>query len=524
MKRVLLWIGASQVGMAIVRRVGVSMKIVVGDVHLKRAQCAAKELAQAGFDIVATHVDISSKKSILRIIDFARSHGPMSLLVNSANVLPHQASIEKILSVNLYGTATLLQEVGKVIESGGAGVTISSAIAHRLPTLSPEQDRWLASVPVDELLKLSFLQPENVGDALYAYALSRYANAKRVMAEAVKWGARGARINAVSLGDIVTPSRWDTTKNGDAGLYKNEALKYPVARPGLTDEVANLAQFVLSSQGEYLTGTDLLVDGGATAAYHCGRLRPDNREHIKLYLMSSPIGTYRVEGVDYRGLNPKNGLVDELRKDWPTSARCLFIAADPLSHEQNLATAEDFAQRLVENGLCVDCFDVCDGDDPTEPIQRLAEYDFLLFGGGHVPTQNAFFREIGLFEHICDYRGIVMGISAGTMNCAETVYAQPELEGEAIDPDYERFIPGLGLTECQILPHYQSVKDDVIDGLRLFEDITYGDSYGNAFIAIPDGSFVLQRDGLPVLHGLGYIVAEGEMTRICDDGSTFPLD
>lgn len=524
MKRVLLWIGASQLGMAIVRRIGASMKIVVGDVRLKRAQSVAKELALAGFDIVATHVDISSKKSIGRIIDFAQTEGSIYMLVDTANVSPNEASYEKILATNLYGTAALLEEVGKVIAPGGCGLTVSNAMGHRLPATSPSNDRWLMMAPCDELLKLTFVQPGDEPDSAFAYALASYAKTKRVQAEAVKWGARGARINAISTDLIATPSTIDLSKRSDGYLYRDVVAQCPLGRPGLVDEVANLAQFAMSSQAEFITGSDFVVDGGSTAAHYCGGLRSHYSEHVKLYLMSSPIGTYRVEGVDYLGLNPKNGLIDELHKDWPKSARCLFIAADPDAHEQNVATAKDFAQRLAENGLAVDRFDVCDAEDPTGPICRLTDYDFLLFGGGHVPTQNAFFRSIGLFERIRDYRGIAMGISAGTMNCAETVYAQPELDGEATDPDYERFIEGLGLTEVQILPHYQAVKDDVVDGLRLFEDITFADSVGHAFVAIPDGSFVLQRDGLPVLHGVGYLVFEGQMARICEDGATLPLE
>lgn len=525
MKRVLLWLGVGQIGRAIVRRIGASMKIVVGDANLKQAQREAKELSLAGFDIVATHADASSKKSIMRIIDFARSFGEIAMLVDAASVTPPQASAEKILQTDIFGTAVLLEEIGKVIACGGCGIAVSEQPPHPLPALSPEQDEWLACAPPDELLKLEVLRPENIRDARHAYQLARHCIGLRVMAEAVKWGKRSARISVISHGFVAAPPAAGDLSGSCGNFIKKELAGCPAGRPGTPDEVADLAQFVMSERGAFVSGSDFLIDGGADAARRFGDLRPDNRKNIKLYLTSSPIGTYRAEGVDYSGLNPKNGLIDALKEDWPAQpARCLFIAANPDDCEQNAAIADDFAKRLNESGLRVDAFDVCDAANPETPVRRLTDYDFLLLGGGHVPTENDFFREIGLFERIRDYRGIVMGISAGTMNCAEIVYAQPELEGEATDPDYRRFIPGLGLTPCQILPHFQSVKDDILDGMRLFEDITFADSFGNAFIAIPDGSFVLQRDGLPILRGKGYLVAEGQIAQICEDGETLPLD
>ncbi len=525
MKRVLLWLGAGQIGQAIVRRIGASMKIVVGDANLKQAQRAAKELTLAGFDIVATHADAASKKSILRIIDFAQSFGEIAMLVDAAIVSPPHASAEKILQTDVCGTAVLLEEVSKVIAFGGCAIAVSEQPPQCLPPLSPEQDDWLACAPPDDLRKLDFLRPENIRDAQHAYQIAKHCVSLRVMAEAVKWGKRRARINAISHGFVAAAPGAGELSGSCGGLGKKDLARCPVGRPGIADEVADLAQFVMSERAAFIAGADFLIDGGAAAARRCGDLRPDNRKNIKLYLTSSPFGAYRAEGVGYSGLNPKNGLIDALKEDWPKQpARCLFIAANPDDCEQNAAIADDFAKRLNESGLRADAFDVCDAANPAAPVRCLTDYDFLLLGGGHVPTENAFFREIGLFERIRDYRGIVMGISAGTMNCAEIVYAQPELDGEATDPDYRRFIPGLGLTPCQILPHYQSVKDDILDGMRLFEDISFADSFGNAFIAIPDGSFVLQRDGLPILRGKGYLIAEGQIAQICEDGETLPLD
>lgn len=521
---VMVWVGAGVIGMAIARRLGAGMKIVVGDIDKQHAESAVRALNGTGFDAVARRVDLGSRESIMSLIAFAREFGEIKMLVNAGGVSPSQASVEKILQVDLYGTAVLLEEVGKVIGRGGVGVTISSQSSYRMPALSPEEDMWLACTPCEDLLKLTILQPENIRDSLHAYQLAKRCNQKRVMSEAVKWGRRGARVNAISPGIIMTPLALDEFNGPRGGFYKNMFANAPAGRPGIGEEVANVAELVMTPRGAFVTGSDFLIDGGATASFYYGGLRPDNAQKIRLYLTSSPFGIYREEGGACFGLNPRNGLVDALKSEWPEKARCLLIAASPDEHGTNVGMAREFAQRLKESGLEVSAFDVCDACNPEAPVKHLTSYDFVLLAGGHVPTQNAFFEKIGLFERIRDYDGIVMGVSAGSMNCAKTVYAQPELPGEACDAGYRRFMPGLGLTYCQILPHYQSVKDDVLDGMRLFEDITYGDSRGNAFIAIPDGSFVLQRDGLPVLHGEGYLITEGRIEKICEDGETQPLD
>ena len=147
----------------------------------------------------------------------------------------------------------------------------------------------------------------------------------------------------------------------------------------------------------------------------------------------------------------------------------------------------------------------------------------MILAGGHVPTQNTFFAECNLRQLLRGYNGVVMGISAGSMNCADEVYAQPEMPGESIDPDYRRFVPGLGLTDLQILPHYQQVKDDILDGKRLYEDITFADSRGHSFLALPDGSYVCVRNGISMLHGEAYLLRNSKMRKICTDGQSVML-
>lgn len=240
-----------------------------------------------------------------------------------------------------------------------------------------------------------------------------------------------------------------------------------------------------------------------------------------LYLTSSPTGSYRGdETVDYEGLNPANDMVKNLKEDWTENAACLLIAADPDAFMQNDEMRFYFEKTLRKTGLSVSRLDLCDGRNGEEIVERLPEYDMIIFGGGHVPTQNAFFHRIGLKEKIKDFAGIVMGISAGSMNCADLVYAQPELPGESVSSTYQRYIDGLGLTQCNVLPHYQAVKDDMLDGRRLMEDITYPDSMGHRFYAIPDGSYLLQRDGKPEIHGEAYLIADGQMKQISKDGET----
>ena len=196
-KDVMILTGAGQIGMAIARRMGYGMKIVIGDKKPENGQAVAKILNDAGYDADAMEMDLSSRESIKRLIAKAQEHGDISMLVNAAGVSPSQAPVEAILKVDLYGTAVLLEEVGKVIRAGGTGVTISSQSGHRMPALTPEEDELLACTPAEELLELDLLQPENIRDTLHAYQLAKRCNEKRVMAESVRWGARGARINSI---------------------------------------------------------------------------------------------------------------------------------------------------------------------------------------------------------------------------------------------------------------------------------------------------------------------------------------
>lgn len=274
MKNVMVWTGAGQIGMAIARRMGYGMKIVVGDKKLENARAIAKIMNDAGYDVVPMEMDLSSRASIRGLIAEAQQYGDITMMVNAAGVSPSQAPVEAILKVDLYGTAVLLEEVGKVIASGGVGVTISSQSGHRMPALTPEQDAELACTPAEELLKLPLLQPENIRDTLHAYQLAKRCNEKRVMAESVKWGARGARINSISPGIIVTPLAIDEFNGPRGDFYKNMFAKCPAGRPGTADEVANVAELLMSSKGAFITGADFLVDGGATASYFYGPLKP----------------------------------------------------------------------------------------------------------------------------------------------------------------------------------------------------------------------------------------------------------
>lgn len=267
--------GAGQIGMAIARRMGYGKKIVIGDKKPENAQAIAKIMNDAGFDVEAMEMDLSSRESIKNLITKAQEYGEIAMLVNAAGVSPSQAPIEAILKVDLYGTAVLLEEVGKVIKEGGVGVTISSQSGHRMPALTPEEDEQLACTPTEELLSLDILQPENIKDTLHAYQMAKRCNEKRVMAESVKWGEKGARINSISPGIIVTPLAIDEFNGPRGDFYKNMFAKCPAGRPGTADEVANVAELLMSDKGAFITGSDFLIDGGATASYFYGPLKPE---------------------------------------------------------------------------------------------------------------------------------------------------------------------------------------------------------------------------------------------------------
>lgn len=273
-KDVMILTGAGQIGMAIARRMGTGMKIVIGDKKLKNAQTITQIMNEAGFDTVPVEMDLSSRESVLNIISEAQKYGEISMLVNAAGVSPSQAPIEAILKVDLYGTAVLLEEVGKVIRQGGAGVTISSQSGWWMPALTAEEDELLATTPTEELLALPLLQPENIRDTLHAYQMAKRCNEKRVMAQAVKWGERGARLNAIAPGIVVTPLALDEFNGPRGDFYKNMFAKCPAGRPGTADEIANVAELLMSSKGAFITGSTFLIDGGATASYFYGPLKP----------------------------------------------------------------------------------------------------------------------------------------------------------------------------------------------------------------------------------------------------------
>lgn len=276
--QVVLLMGAGQIGLAIARRIASGKKIIVGDISPRNIDAIVSTLVESGFDAEGKQVDLSSRKSLIDYLDFANSKGEIFQLINAAGVSPSQTTVQKILEIDLYGTAVLMEEVGKRIAVGGSGVTISSQSGHRMKALTPEEDEMLALTPTEELLSLDILKRENIEDTLHAYQLAKRCNVKRVMAEAVSWGQRGARINSISPGIIVTPLTLDEFNGPRGAFYKNMFQKCPAKRPGTPDEVGHVAELLLGEQGAFITGSDFLMDGGATASYFYGPLRPEGKE------------------------------------------------------------------------------------------------------------------------------------------------------------------------------------------------------------------------------------------------------
>lgn len=261
--------------MAIARRMGYGMKNVIADKNIDHAHAICDIMRNAGYDVEPIEMDLASRESIVAAIGKAMSLGELKMMVCAAGVSPSQAPKETILRVDLYGTSVLLEEVGKIIAPGGTGLVVSSQSGHRMPALTPEQDEQLACTPAEQLLSLEMLQPDNIRDTLHAYQMAKRCNVKRVMAEAVKWGERGARINSVSPGIIVTPLAIDEFNGPRGDFYKNMFAKCPAGRPGTADEVANVAELLLGEKGAFITGSDFLMDGGATASYFYGPLNPN---------------------------------------------------------------------------------------------------------------------------------------------------------------------------------------------------------------------------------------------------------
>ena len=274
MNDVVVLTGAGQIGMAIARRIGYGKKLVIGDKNIENAKNISKILTEAGFNVEYTECDISSRKSINELIKLSTDYGQITNFINAAGVSPSQAPIETILKVDLYGTAVLLEQMGKVIKEGGSGVIISSQSGHRMKQLGATIDEQLATTPTEELLDLDILQPDNIKDTLHAYQLAKRCNVKRVMYEACRWGERNARINSISPGIIVTPLAIDEFNGPRGDFYRNMFAKCPSGRLGTADEVANLAQLLLNEDASFITGSDFLIDGGATASYFYGKLKP----------------------------------------------------------------------------------------------------------------------------------------------------------------------------------------------------------------------------------------------------------
>lgn len=262
--------------MAIARRMGYGKKIIVGDKNKANAEMIAKIMNDAGYDVVPMEMDLASRESIKALIVEGQKYGPITDMINAAGVSPSQVPIETILKVDLYGSAVMMEEVGKVIAEGGSGVMISSQSGWRMPQLTAEEDRLLATTPTEKLLDLEMLKPVNIRDTLHAYQMAKRCNEKRVMAQSVEWGKRGARINDIAPGIVVTPLAIDEFNGPRGDFYKNMFAKCPAGRPGTADEIANVAELLMSDKGAFITGSTILIDGGATSSYFYGPLRPSD--------------------------------------------------------------------------------------------------------------------------------------------------------------------------------------------------------------------------------------------------------
>jgi NAD(P)-dependent dehydrogenase (short-subunit alcohol dehydrogenase family) len=274
MPDVIVLIGAGSIGQAIARRVSAGKHVLLADLRQANVDAAAKVLSEAGFDVSTAIIDVSSRPSVHALVEMATAIGPVTGLIHAAGVSPSQASPEMILKVDLYGTALVLEEFGTVIARGGSAVVIASQSGHRLGALTAEQNKALATTPADELLSLPMLQPDQITEPLHAYQVSKRGNSLRVMAEAVRWGKRGARVNTISPGIIITPLAKDELTGPRGDGYRRMIGLSPAGRPGTPDEVGNVAALLMGADGAFITGSDFLMDGGVTAAYWYGELAP----------------------------------------------------------------------------------------------------------------------------------------------------------------------------------------------------------------------------------------------------------
>lgn len=274
MSNVMVVVGAGSIGQAIARRVSAGKHVVLADLRPENAEAAAKSLSDAGFDVSTVIVDVSSRASVQALVNTATSIGEIAGVIHAAGVSPTQASPEIILKVDLYGTALVLEEFGNVVARGGSGVVIASMAGYRLPPLSAEQNVALATTPVEQLLDLPMLQPDQVKDSGYAYTISKRGNSLRVMAEAVRWGKRGARINTISPGIIITPLAKEEMNGPRGSGYRRMIEVSAAGRPGTPDEVGTVAALLMGPDGAFITGSDFLMDGGVTSAFWFGELAP----------------------------------------------------------------------------------------------------------------------------------------------------------------------------------------------------------------------------------------------------------
>ena len=274
MNDVIVVVGAGSIGQAIARRVGAGKHVLLASLAEQDAVVAAEAFGNAGFDVSTAGVDVTSRNSVQALVKTATDLGNITGLIHAAGVSPSQASPTTILHVDLYGTALVLELFGEVIARGGSGVVISSQSGHRLRALTPAEDKALATTPVEALLQLDFLQPERVTDPLLAYQLSKRGNSLRVMAEAVRWGRRGARLNTISPGIIITPLAKDELTGPRGAGYRRMIEGCPVGRAGTPDEVGQVAALLMGPDGGFITGSDFLIDGGVTASYRFGDLAP----------------------------------------------------------------------------------------------------------------------------------------------------------------------------------------------------------------------------------------------------------
>ena len=274
MTSVIVVIGAGSIGQAIARRVSAGKHVLLADLRQENADAAAKVLSDAGFEVSTAIVDVSSRDSVHALVETATAIGDVTGVIHAAGVSPSQATPATILKVDLYGTALVLEEFGTVIAWGGAGVVIASMAGYRLPPLSVEQNAALATTPVEELLDLPMLQPDQVKDSGYAYTISKRGNSLRVMAEAVRWGKRGARVNTISPGIIITPLARDELTGPRGAGYRHMINVCAAGRAGTPDEVGTVGALLMGPDGAFITGSDFLMDGGVTAAYRFGDLAP----------------------------------------------------------------------------------------------------------------------------------------------------------------------------------------------------------------------------------------------------------